>query len=438
MKIQNVLGSLCLSLILVAGYYGPGGIVAADVQQRIQEKVREVQTKFPKWVESGGDPSRLETLRKDVDDYMKTGRLEDVEDTLDKILAIMEGRTPSDSRPNPAPSPPSTSTASKPTDKTLSPERKIRVGRIPESAEIVYSVRNNIYVMDANGANVTQITFDGNRHLEHVAVSTDRRYIVTNYTAHASHGDFSSRLLLIDLQRATERDLLPEFEMAGNGGVDWDQDGFIYFAGIDSYPYSKPGSRSEFVANFASNDVWKVRYDGTGLTRLTNTSERGEADVSVSEDGTLITYMDTYINPPNDFTEIWVRDSDGSNPRLVYKGGKAKVKSVHDPELSPDNRRIVFSQVNPNYKNFPDDPNANIAHDIYSIRLDGTGLKRMTAPGPISIIPDWQDSKLLYLLLTDRESPPFFGIVVMASDGSWSKRIKGDANIAKWIPPRVR
>ena len=84
-------------------------------------------------------------------------------------------------------------------------------------------------------------------------------------------------------------------------------------------------------------------------SRLTTTSNRGEADVSVSEDGTLVTYMATYIDPPNDYTEIWVGNSDGSGHRRVYVGGKNKVTSVHDPEISPDNQYVVFSQVDPNF-----------------------------------------------------------------------------------------
>jgi hypothetical protein len=38
--------------------------------------------------------------------------------------------------------------------------------------------------------------------------------------------------------------------------------------------------------------------------------------------------------------------------------------------------------------------------------------------------------------MTDRESPPFFGIVVMDESGKNPRRVKKDANIAKWIPAR--
>jgi Tol biopolymer transport system component len=222
--------------------------------------------------------------------------------------------------------------------------------------------------------------------------------------------------------------------MAGNGGVDWDSAGNIYFAGVERLPFERPSGRDQFIANAAANDIYRVKYDGTGLQRLTNTTNRGEADVSVSPDGRLIAYMATFIDPPNDVTEIWVNSTEGNAPRLVYKGGKMGVASVHDPEVSPDGTEVIFSKVNPDFKNFRTDQNANTAHDLYRVRLDGSGLRRVTQPGPISVIPDWVNDRVLFMMLTDRENPPFRGIVVMNSDGTGVRRINSEANIAKWIP----
>jgi Tol biopolymer transport system component len=284
------------------------------------------------------------------------------------------------------------------------------------------------------GGNITQITFDKGRHLEHVAVSHDRKRVVANYFANPSEGHQSSKLVLFDLEEGTERALVPHFRMAGNGGVDWDPDGNIYFAGVETFPFESPSGREQFIANAAANDVYRVKYDGSGLKRLTETPNRGEADVSVSRDGKLVAYMATYIDPPNDYTEIWVNSSDGNEPRLVYRGGKMGVTSVHDPELSPDRTEVIFSKVNPDYKNFRSDPNADTAHDLYRVRLDGSRLTRVTEPGPISVIPDWVDDRVLFLRMTDQERPPFMGIAVMNSDGTGLRRINSRANIAKWIP----
>ena len=73
-------------------------------------------------------------------------------------------------------------------------------------------------------------------------------------------------------------------------------------------------------------------------------------------------------------TEIWLMNADGTDPRLAFRAGRNRVSSVHDPELSPDNTHIVFSRVNSDVPpNFPENPAANTAHDIWRARVDGTG-----------------------------------------------------------------
>lgn len=440
MHYRTLLGGLLLAVALCGAGCSDQVVAAGNAQAVVQEKVKRIQARFPAWVAAGGDASRIEALGKELDVPMRAGRFEEADKIIDRILAVLgEGSSPSApataagaaTLDSAAPGPVSSDLA------TIGPERPVKLGRVPDTAQIVFSRRDRVFVMDADGGNDTRITDDGDRHLEHVAMSPDRRYIVVNYFANPEQGGESSRMVLYDLERGVERDLVPGFQMAGNGGVDWDRQGYVYFTGVDRFPYAKPSRREEFIANYAAHDVWKVRYDGTGLTRLTATADRGEGDVSVSEDGSMIAYMDLFINPPNDFTEIWVRNSDGSNPRMVYKGGKARESSVHDPELSPDNSHVVFSKVNPKFHNFRNDPNADTAHDLISVAVDGSDEKRLTEPGPISIIPDWVGNKILYLELTDQESPAFHGIVVMDSDGRNGRRIKSDANIAKWIPPRA-
>lgn len=197
----------------------------------------------------------------------------------------------------------------------------VKLGRIAAQHEIVYHADGLIYVMDGNGEGVTQVTFT-KRHYEHVAVSHDRKRIVANEWARPKEGGASSRLWLFDLEQGTEVQLLPNFRMAGNGGVDWDPRGFIYFAGVERTVVPNPRKKEDFIANAAANDVYKVRWDGTGLIRLTNTPDRGEADVQVSADGMLVTCMATKIDPGKDYTEIWIMNSDGTNARLLYEGGR--------------------------------------------------------------------------------------------------------------------
>lgn len=313
----------------------------------------------------------------------------------------------------------------------------VRLSPIPDNAKIIFHENNLIYTMDQNGENITQITFDNSRVLEHVAVSHDRKKIALNYFSNPSIGGISSKLLLLDISKKTIEQILPNFEMAGNGGVDWDSSGNIYFSAISELPFENPITIDDFKANAGANDIYRIKFDGSGLINLTNSANYGEADVSVSPTGNLISYMATNIfNPEESFTEIWTREINGNNPQLIYVGGEGGISSVHDPEISPDEDFVIFSQVNSNVlPNFPDNPLANTAHDIVKVKLaDFYDVTVITEPGPISIIPDWKGNKILYLKITDKTNPPHAGIALINQDGSEYELIKNGANIGKWIP----
>lgn len=314
---------------------------------------------------------------------------------------------------------------------------KIEINSIPDNAQIIFHENNFIYVMDKSGENLTQITFDNSQVLEHLAVSYDRTKIVANYFTDPSIGGETSKLIVFDIESKTMTPLLPEFEMSGNGGVDWDSNGNIYFAAVSKRPFANPNTIEEFKANAGANDIYSIRFDGTNLLNLTNTTNYGEADVSVSPDDNFISYTATnIIDPENSFTEIWKREINGNNAQLLYVGGENRVSSVHDPEISPDGNYVIFSQVNSEVPpNFPNDPFANTAHDIIRLNLSNANdITTITQPGPISIVPDWKNGKILFLEITDQTNPPQAGLALVNEDGSGYGLIKNGANIGKWIP----
>ena len=110
----------------------------------------------------------------------------------------------------------------------------IKLAHLPAHAAIVYNHDGYIYTVDKDGGHPTQISFDKPEggHWEHMAVSPDRRFVICNEqmpNPQSKPGGISA-LWLFDLQKGTKVQLLPGFDTAGNGGVDWDQNGFIYFA----------------------------------------------------------------------------------------------------------------------------------------------------------------------------------------------------------------
>jgi len=394
----RVLGVL---LILLAGC----GMAPMQGESDVMEKAKRVQELIPAWVNAGGDPNQIAALVRKVDGYLKAGNVQEAGRTLDEALDIL--RTP--------PEPSSAPTTGK---KTISLEgvhigraSPARLQKIPSWGSIIYNADGYLHVIQEDGSRVERMTFDRPRQWEHVAASHDRRYIVANTQP-------NSTLWLFDLTEGVETQLAPDFAMAGEGGVAVDSAGYVYFSG-KATPHDLP-------------DVYKIKLQGSRLTRLTDTPKTGELDVSVSEDGQLITYVTAF---PDTHTEIWVASSDGTGHRMVYRGGAGGVDSAHDPELSPDRSRVVFSVFNtkvaPNYRHIPA---ANTAHDLWVINLDGTGLKRLTKPGPISIIPNWRGDSIVYTEISERDNYSGASVVSASGEDQTPRRIKRGASAPKWLP----
>ncbi len=128
-------------------------------------------------------------------------------------------------------------------------------------------------------------------------------------------------------------------------------------------------------------DLYKVRLDGSGLTRLTSTPGY-DGGAFFSADGKRIVWrasrpaagaeLDEYrallarklVRPRR--LEIWVMNADGTDAHQVTNLGAASFA----PFFHPDGRRIVFAS-NVRDPRGPD-------FDIYMVNDDGTGLERIT------------------------------------------------------------
>lgn len=318
--------------------------------------------------------------------------------------------------------------------------RSLRLQVIQPNAAIVFHKGGDLFVMSADGADVQQITRGLGRNWEHAAVSFDRRYIVANEQLPnpTNEPGGRSRLWLYDTVEQVEIPLLHSFASAGNGGVDWSPDGFVYFAAKQTNPYPHPVSPDQFRANAGANDIYRVRPGGVP-ERVVATADRGEADVSVSEDGSMLAFVSQPLD--SEHNEIWIAGSDGLAPRLAYRAGTSGVASAHDPEFSPDNTALVFSIVNSEVApNFPDQPGANTAHDIYRMEIVSGRLQRLTAPGAISIVPDWMGERVLYQEINDHvtfDGHQFYIGASLIGDQAENQvpvRIQLGAGSPRWIP----
>jgi len=293
----------------------------------------------------------------------------------------------------------------------------VRLGALPDDAAIVFTsmrwrddphrfVNWELYARDLAGAHVARLTFDGQSH-QHAAVAPDHRHVATNRMPKEPWNDLE--LWVLDLAAQTETRFVPTFASAGNGGVDWGPDGWLYFA-------ARPTKHASF-------DIFRARLDGSAIEQLTRSPE-DDYDVGVSEDGTRIAWVRVQGRTP--FfrkTEIWVANADGSSPVRVYDGGPKYGRNGgfplggYDPEFSPDGHSVVFSHVNEGFDNF-----GMGAQDLWIGAADGSGSHPVHPPtGALRMIPDWEYDLLLFTEFSQFDQ--YVGLATMRPDGSDVRRL---------------
>jgi WD40 repeat protein len=126
---------------------------------------------------------------------------------------------------------------------------------------------------------------------------------------------------------------------------------------------SAPSSRANY-------DLYLVRSDGTGLTRLTD-DPGVEEHASWSPDGKRIVYGATACGAEAPFdTTIRVMNADGS--------GNVALAPGHAPHWSPDGKRIVYSRVG-----------ATTQEDVWVMDADGSGQRCVVGARSRDITPSW-------------------------------------------------
>jgi Tol biopolymer transport system component len=169
-------------------------------------------------------------------------------------------------------------------------------------------------------------------------------------------------------------------------------------------------------------EIYTIRTDGTDLRRLTH--EVGyDGGPFFSPDGSKIVYRAHHPTDPAEVAEyqrllaqglirpglvdIWVMDADGSNKRQITDNGAANFA----PFFHPSGDRIIFSSN-------MQDPQRR-AFELYMVKLDGTGLERITAHPEFDGFPMF--------------SPTDPGLLVFASNRGGSVRGETNVFLADWI-----
>src|SRR5262249_19039719 len=121
--------------------------------------------------------------------------------------------------------------------------------------------------------------------------------------------------------------------------------------------------------------IYVMNLDGSGQTALTGDSGI-HTNARFSPDGTRIAYEFTRREQDAPDSGIYLMNADGSSARRLVES----TSSINQqPAFSPDGQKVLFSSNR-----------ADGNYDLYTIRIDGTGLTRLTEDQAIDAFPCWR------------------------------------------------
>ncbi len=298
--------------------------------------------------------------------------------------------------------------------------------------------RAEIYGMDKNGGNIIRITSSEYHHFI-MGVDSTRRFLLcsraeadTNSNGELDDGDRRS-LWVIDLVTEDETRLTDPANEAEGDSFSPDGTWVVFFMKISGSPNS---------------DIYKIKRDGTELTKLTDTSAAVEFDPCWSHDGATIVF--TYIDEATPRLVLKTMDPDGTNIQTIYDGGAgisipgAFVDGNYDPSWSFDDQWIVFERAVEYTVGDPENFGSGIWH-VFKVRPDGTGISDLSSAGGHddraeflpSFSPDNQQIVYGSVYQADPLENSHNDIFTMNADGSSPMRLTSDpANdmYPIWIP----
>lgn len=204
------------------------------------------------------------------------------------------------------------------------------------------SGRSDIYMMDADGSNLTRLTATlggQQRSFSGLSWSPDGTKIVFSTRDDPAHGN--NDIYVINSDGTEPRALLGE-------------------STNDAEPaWSPDGSQIAFVrVEEGLAAVYMMNADGTGITRLTEPSS-GVGGMDWSPDGSRIAFS----NSVDGRVDIYVMNSDGSGIRNLTQSPQAR--EDYDPDWSPDGTKILFTR-------------GPLASDVFVMNADGSGQTNLT------------------------------------------------------------
>ncbi len=250
--------------------------------------------------------------------------------------------------------------------------QKIVFARSVIDANAPFGIRQQIFVMNADGTNQVNISNDMQHNHNVPALFPDGRIAFISFGLDFSGGD----LWTMNADGSNQQLIY----VSQNPGGAW-------------YPSVSPdGAKIAFSDTDASGDleVYVINADGTNLQQLTDNSAH-DYGVDWSPDGTKVVFNrerpgKLTLNPEHPGTNngsgnggngnIYVMDADGTNQTRLTKHGNDDFYPIY----SPDGTKIVFSRANGYAER-------NI--DVYMMNADGSNVIRLTHEPGVDVASDW-------------------------------------------------
>ncbi|HET9015312.1 MAG TPA: hypothetical protein VFN57_06930, partial [Thermomicrobiaceae bacterium] len=185
-----------------------------------------------------------------------------------------------------------------------------------------------------------------------------------------------------------------------------------YNAWNNGWTWSADGKWIAFTSDRSGHwQIYKMAPDGSHIVQLTSSSAQSGWPWWTPDAQHIV-----FSSDRTGSWEIFVMNADGSNVRqLTNAPGKASLPGRVNlyPAISPDGKTIVFSsQVT-----------ATDEGEIYTMNIDGTGLKRLTDTAALNNIPSYcPDGRIVFT--SDRQArkgpdgTPYNTIYIMNGDGT--------------------
>jgi TolB protein len=184
--------------------------------------------------------------------------------------------------------------------------------------------------------------------------------------------------------------------------------------------WSPDGRRIAFKSRRdGNNELYVMKADGSGETRLTTSPQVSEGQPAWSPDGTRLLYRKTPDNPITQNADLWQIDVNPAapNPRPVLQ----RTGDERYPSWSPDGTKIVFRGDQDLVDHSGDE-------ELYLMNADGTGVVQLTHNTVFDSAPAFSPdgSRILFESARDSGDALKLDIYVMDADGGDVRRLTSD------------